>query len=524
MLNRIRKLIMLGGVSAIVITSNTLTFAEGDSQVDSKVQASESKEVQPLERAPEETHVSETKPLETQPSETQAPETQPPETQAPETQPPETQAPETQPPETQTPETELPETEPSETQIPETEPPETQISETQPLETEVSEAASEKTQETQLGKEDNKQTISESERIKNSPYSTNEELISHQNIVSVKPVIQDFRFQQVNAPKTIIKPDSFVYEEKTDLSRIVGKTESKTVAYILADADSEWVYVESGECRGFVKSGDLITGELAEFVLSRDHITQMVDVQIPLMNNHAVTYVKTSAYPVIADKVFAIAKSNISVYDNESVNAANIIGTLSKDGLAYILKDCGEVYFIESGNVRGFVAKGSIITGDSANVKVSQKSESSFTVAKENIPVANNPACYYTLLSVQEVDDNSAIRASIVNFALQFVGNPYVWGGTSLTNGADCSGFVQSIYANYGYSIPRVACDQAEYGTQIRIDDAEPGDLIFYAENGYVYHVSMYIGNGQVVQAYSSEAGIIISDIGANAVWATKVI
>lgn len=64
---------------------------------------------------------------------------------------------------------------------------------------------------------------------------------------------------------------------------------------------------------------------------------------------------------------------------------------------------------------------------------------------------------------------------------------------------------------------------QAEYGTQINISDAEPGDLIFYAKSGYVYHVSMYIGNGQVVQAYSSNAGIIKSDIGPNAVWATKV-
>lgn len=495
---------MFGGLSATVIMSNTLTFAAGDSQAaDSKVQTSESKEIQPLETEPEET----------QPSETQPPETQAPEVQLPETEPSETESP------TQTPETQAPET-----QLPETEAPETQISETLPLETQASEVTSEETQVPQLEKEENKQTVPESERMKTSPYSTNEELISHQNIVSVKPVMRDFRFQQVDAPKTIIKPGSFVYEEKTDLSRIVGKTKAKTIAYILADADSEWVYIESGECRGFAKSSDLITGELAEFVLSRDHITQTVDVQIPLMDNHAVTYVKRSAYPVIADKVFAIAKSDISVYDNESVTEANPVGIFSKGGLAYILKDCGDVYFIESGNVRGFVSKENVITGDYANVKVSQKSESSFTVAKENVPVADNPACYYTLLSVQEADDNSALRTSIVNFALQFVGNPYVWGGTSLTNGADCSGFVQSIYANYGYSIPRVACDQAEYGTQIRIDDAEPGDLIFYAKDGYVYHVSMYIGNGQVVQAYSSEAGIITSDIGGNAVWATKVI
>ena len=112
----------------------------------------------------------------------------------------------------------------------------------------------------------------------------------------------------------------------------------------------------------------------------------------------------------------------------------------------------------------------------------------------------------------------------MVNFATQFVGNPYVWGGTSLTQGADCSGFVQSVYSYFGYSLPRVAEDQAMYGMQIPIESAEPGDLIFYARNGYVYHVSMYIGDGQVIQAAGRKVGIIISGIGGNAVWATRVI
>ncbi|MFR3322218.1 MAG: C40 family peptidase [Lachnospiraceae bacterium] len=110
----------------------------------------------------------------------------------------------------------------------------------------------------------------------------------------------------------------------------------------------------------------------------------------------------------------------------------------------------------------------------------------------------------------------------MVNFALQFLGNPYVWGGTSLTNGCDCSGFVQSIYAYYGYSLPRVADAQSGYGMQIPISSAQPGDLIFYAKNGYVYHVSMYIGNGQVVHAAGRKLGIITSGISGNAVLAQR--
>ena len=125
---------------------------------------------------------------------------------------------------------------------------------------------------------------------------------------------------------------------------------------------------------------------------------------------------------------------------------------------------------------------------------------------------------------MKEASQAAKTREALVNYALQFVGNPYVWGGTSLTNGADCSGFVQTLYATFGYSLPRVADAQSVTGMQIPISSAEPGDLIFYAKNGYVYHVSMYIGNGQVVHAAGRKQGIIVSGISGNAVWATRLI
>lgn len=110
----------------------------------------------------------------------------------------------------------------------------------------------------------------------------------------------------------------------------------------------------------------------------------------------------------------------------------------------------------------------------------------------------------------------SSVRQSVVNFALQFVGNPYVWGGTSLTNGADCSGFTQSVLANFGISIPRTAGAQSQSGTPVSVSDVQPGDLLFYSGSGDygIGHVSMYIGNGQVVHASNSSTGIIVSDMG----------
>ena len=102
---------------------------------------------------------------------------------------------------------------------------------------------------------------------------------------------------------------------------------------------------------------------------------------------------------------------------------------------------------------------------------------------------------------------SSGSGSSIVDYALQFVGNPYVWGGTSLTSGADCSGFTQSVYAQFGYSLPRTSYEQQNWGTEVSYADAQPGDLICYGG-----HVAIYMGNGQIVHASNSQDGIKISN------------
>ncbi len=115
---------------------------------------------------------------------------------------------------------------------------------------------------------------------------------------------------------------------------------------------------------------------------------------------------------------------------------------------------------------------------------------------------------------VEETVSTSTVGESIVNYAVQFVGNPYVYGGTSLTNGADCSGFTQSVFANFGISLPRTAAEQASGGTAVSLSDIQAGDLLFYDNGGGIGHVSIYMGNGQVVHASTSSTGIIISDYG----------
>ena len=113
-------------------------------------------------------------------------------------------------------------------------------------------------------------------------------------------------------------------------------------------------------------------------------------------------------------------------------------------------------------------------------------------------------------------DDSSysSTGSEIVNFAVQFVGNPYVWGGTSLTNGADCSGFTQSVFANFGISLPRTAAEQCGSGTPVDLGSIQPGDLLFYDGGSGIGHVSIYMGNGQVVHASNASTGITISSYG----------
>ncbi|MDE5967370.1 MAG: C40 family peptidase [Lachnospiraceae bacterium] len=105
----------------------------------------------------------------------------------------------------------------------------------------------------------------------------------------------------------------------------------------------------------------------------------------------------------------------------------------------------------------------------------------------------------------------SGTRSDIVNYALQFVGNPYVYGGSSLTKGTDCSGFTMSVYKHFGYSLPHNSSAQAGCGKKVSVSDVQPGDLLFYGNGKGISHVALYIGNGQVVHASSRKTGIKIS-------------
>lgn len=119
-------------------------------------------------------------------------------------------------------------------------------------------------------------------------------------------------------------------------------------------------------------------------------------------------------------------------------------------------------------------------------------------------------------LNEEEFVDDTSLGEEIANFALQFVGNRYVWGGTSLTSGADCSGFTQSVYKNFGYSLNRAASAQSNNGTKVDKSELQPGDLIFFSAtpgSTYITHVVIYIGDGKFIHASTPEDGIRIDSL-----------
>ena len=213
------------------------------------------------------------------------------------------------------------------------------------------------------------------------------------------------------------------------------------------------------------------------------------------------------------DMAFADVQSFLDIR-SEPTTDSEWVGKLYPDYAAQILGPVGEWTKVESGEVTGYVYSEYIIIGNSAEQKAQemiqdsegQSPEEAFTYAEskeeEEARIAAE-AAEAAARAQEEAAAKAGTGQAIVDYACQFIGNPYVWGGTSLTNGADCSGFVQSVFAHFGISLPRTTWDMEHVGTPVSYDQAIPGDIILY--NG---HVGIYMGNGQIVNAINSSRGI----------------
>ncbi len=239
--------------------------------------------------------------------------------------------------------------------------------------------------------------------------------------------------------------------------RLVGKLPRNAACEVI-DTDDTWAHIKSGSVEGYVSLDYLLTGVLAKFKAEELAVT--------------VAKVNTDSLKVRAE---ANTESEVItlVAMGEELEVAAVEGDWVK-----VLLDNDEVYV------------------SAEYVEVSAELGTAVTMTE--------------LLYGQGVSD---VRVDVCQYAKEFLGNPYVWGGTSLTKGTDCSGFVMRVFQKYGVKLPRNSRAQANCGTTIKVSEAKPGDLIFYAKGKTINHVAIYIGNGQVVHASSPKTGIKISNV-----------
>lgn len=249
------------------------------------------------------------------------------------------------------------------------------------------------------------------------------------------------------------------------INNIVGKFPGYAGCNILGE-ENGWYKIKSGSVTGYVRKDLIATGDTAQN-LAVQHAQVMAIVNTESLN--------------VRSEASTDSKAWTAVTSGQRYNVLNQL-----DGWVQLELDAGD----DDGEDQG-----AFVSTRDNNVTVQYALQEAIE--------------YYP--AVEAANAAMAFRNKIVNFACQFVGNRYVWGGTSLTHGCDCSGFTQSVLKNFGIQVPRVSRDQARTGSKVTSANMRPGDLIFYANrSGTINHVGMYIGNGQVVNAASTRSGIRI--------------
>mgnify|MGYP002626230760 CR=1 FL=1 len=351
-------------------------------------------------------------------------------------------------------------------------------------------------------------------------------------IVPSPVLYHGFRFWTIAKDYAYAVEDLQILEEKAEAARPVGTLVKDGLCYLIKDEGDGWLYVESGSVRGFVQADKLLTGEAAPGT-EKEEESLLAQELIPHTENAAFAHYRATVYQTVVERDPALPVVDMINIREAGSDDARIVGVLASNGIAYVIADKDQAWvYIESGDVRGFVKRDQLLMTDAAGGNASgaaaasilEKDEDDYALASTTVDPLENKALYYTMTSIRSGVPDGMLRNSILQYAAQFIGNPYVWGGTSLTNGADCSGFVQSIYAQYGYELPRTAAEQSRDGTQIAVEDALPGDLIFYGNETGIYHVVIYAGDGQTIEAKSTRAGIVASEVSGSAVWAVRVI
>lgn len=278
-----------------------------------------------------------------------------------------------------------------------------------------------------------------------------------------------------------------VRKKPSESSKIVGKMTKNAGCHIYS-IKKGWAKIVSGQVKGYVKASYLTTDEKAESLATKVG-RECVEIQTDSLRVRALPSTSAPIYSVVSEgEEFTIKKSSLTLdYVKKIVEKQKISNKALKKAGGYegIEKSLQDFVCIYVDDDYAFVAKEYV--------------KEQYTLKRAT-----------KVSTVTASSGVSSSQASIVEYAKRFLGNRYVWGGSSLTNGTDCSGFTMSLYAKYGYSLPHSAAAQA--GCTRSVSSPKPGDLFFYSNGSRISHVAMYIGGGMVIHASNERDGIKISN------------
>ncbi len=274
---------------------------------------------------------------------------------------------------------------------------------------------------------------------------------------------------------------------------IVGKLYDDSVGELIEEVDG-WYKITSGKCTGYVKGEYCVTGEDAQA------LAKSVGTTFAIVNT---TTLKVRKEPNTDSKVLGLVPLEEELLVVEELDGWVKISIEEGDG--YVSRDYVTLRtdFVHAESKEEEEAR---LAAEAKEREAARKAAQAKLAAQQQ--KANNEANVQAAQNTMASTAGSEMGKAVIDYALQFVGNPYVWGGTSLTNGADCSGFVMSVYKNFGVSLPHSSSAQRKCGYDVGgIQNAQPGDIICYSG-----HVALYIGDGKIVHASTSKTGIIVSN------------
>lgn len=289
-----------------------------------------------------------------------------------------------------------------------------------------------------------------------------------------------------------------VHREASESSAVVGKM-TKDNGCDIKGTKGKWSHIVSGKVNGYVLSKYLLTGDKAK-LRAKSVARLRAIVNTKTLNVRTLPSIDSKICDTLSqEEEYTVGNSDIKKEWLQKYIKKNLNKTFGKKQLKSVNKkamyqDLNNWIMLSIDEQDVFINKDFLEFNYDLSKAVTYSS--SDTSSGQNDGSSGKGSIY----------------SKLVAYAMKFLGNKYVWGGTSLTNGTDCSGFTMRIYEHFGYKIPRVSRSQAAFTKTVKASDVKVGDLFFYGNNGYISHVAMYIGNGQIIHASNHRDGIKISN------------